>query len=497
MCQFVESLTLESTGGRFILQPWQCWLLCTLMGWVDDQGLRKYIEALILVPKGNGKSPIAAALGLWFAFFDGRRSAEVFTGAMSLKQAMEVFKPARSFVESQPSFKRLGVEAQKQSIYAVQTGSFFQPVVGRGRHGARPYLAILDELHQAVSPDLYDTFKTGCNKVVNSLLLTISTAGVVSQENPCYALVESAKKILDGTFENDRFLPVLYGIDDTVEWHTPEALRMSNPNLGISNDAEKIRLAQIEAVNKPEKQNVFKAMHLNVWSTAASSWMNMASWAKCYDPNMTEESVKHLDCWLGSDLASKLDLSATVKLYRDDSRGEKPHYYCFTRTYLPEERVNLPECQHYQAWVKQGWLTATDGSSMDYRLIERDTLADIATFRVQEISYDARYADEYAQRVSEESGIPRVVVQPSPAELSPALKELEAAVADGRFHHDSNPVLTYCISNVLVRESSVGNYTMPSKPTPEAKIDAAVALLIAMARARRAVPQQTAGIFFA
>jgi phage terminase large subunit-like protein len=70
------------------------------------------------------------------------------------------------------------------------------------------------------------------------------------------------------------------------------------------------------------------------------------------------------------------------------------------------------------------------------------------------------------------------------------MKELEAAVYDGRFHHDGHPVLKWCISNLLTRESGLGSYTMPMKSRPEAKIDCAVALLIAMTQARL-LPVQT------
>ena len=68
---------------------------------------------------------------------------------------------------------------------------------------------------------------------------------------------------------------------------------------------------------------------------------------------------------------------------------------------------------------------------------------------------------------------------PSPAILSPAMKELEGAVYDGRFHHDGHPVLTWCISNVMTSESGAGNYRMPDKKKPEDKIDAAIALFLA------------------
>jgi phage terminase large subunit-like protein len=480
VCRFIEQHRLAS-GEPFILQPFQIWLVASLMGWMDESGTRKYIEAIVMIAKGNGKSPLVAALCLWFAFFDGVNNAEVYCGATNLNQAMEVFRPALSYVEQQPAYQRMGITAQKKSIFS-RSGARFQPVISKGKHGARPYLAVLDELHQAISGDLYGTFKTGCNKTPNSLLLTISTAGVASLENPCHQLQLKAQKALDGSLPDDRLFAALYLADDDVDWTSEEALLMSNPNLGISNDAEKVRLAIVDAQRNPAHQNNVKAMHLNIWSTASAAWMNMLAWGKCLDPELTEETVKTLSCWIGSDLASKLDLSATIRLYRDDF-GSKPHYYCFARTYLPEERVNAPENQHYQGWAKQGFLTATPGSSIDYSTIEADAVADIAASQAQELAYDARYADQWSQRIADATGIPRIETPPSPAVLSPAMKELEAAVVDGRFHHTGHPVLTWCISNVLTRETSAGNYTMPEKERPENKIDAAVALFIAMSRA--------------
>lgn len=482
VCRFIESLTLKD-DVPFILQDFQVWLVASLMGWVDSEGIRKHIEALILIPKGNGKSPLAAALALWFAFLDGVSKAEVFCGAKSLAQAKEVFNPAYDFVTTQPAFARLGVVAQKTSIYSTRSGGTFKPVIGKGRHGARPYLAILDELHQATTPDLYDTFKTGCNKVVNSLMLTISTAGVASKDNVCYALQAEVEKVLQGIIPNERIFGAIFCADETVDWFSDEALRMGNPNLGISNDAEKIRLAIKEAVTNPAKQNNVKAMHLNQWSTAASSWMNMQAWQECYDPELNDGTVSDLPGWIGTDLASHIDLSAMVRVFRDDSKGEKPHYYVFCRAYLPQSRVDLPENQHYQKWAKQGFLTATTGSSIDYSVLEADALTDIAKYQIKDLPYDARYADQWSQRVSELSGIERVETPPSPAVLSPAIKELEAAVYDGRVHHDNHPVLQFCMSNVLTRETALGNMTMPDKPKPESKIDAAIALFIAMTRA--------------
>lgn len=494
VCHFAELCRHEKgslQGQRIKLHDAQVFILANIFGWVDgDTGVRKYREALVMLPRGNGKSPLAAIIGLYMAFFAGEPGAEVYCGANKLSQSLEVFRPAQAMVDQEPVLReRFGIQAAAKSIFQASSRSRFQPVVKKPGDGASVWCGILDELHEALNPALYDTFKTGANKRPGSLILVISTAGVSSTENPCYQLQLEAQRVLEGTAQNDRLFAVIHCADPDVDWTSPRAVEMANPLLGISNDREAILLDQQAAVRSPAKANTFKAKHLNIWSSASAAWMNMPAWNACYDPELTEESVKDLPCWIGSDLASKLDLSACVRLFRDDSKGDRPHYYALCRAYLPEDRVEAPENQHYQQWARQGHLTATPGSSMDYAMIEADALADIVKFQVRELPYDARYADQWSLRVSELSGVTRVETPPSPVVLSPAMKEIEAAVYDGRFHHDGNPVLTWCMSNVLTRETAAGNYTMPDKQRPESKIDAAVALFLAGSRARLAEPE--------
>ena len=495
-CSFIESLTL-SNGNPFKLSDWQVWLVASLIGWVNDEGLRKYIEALILVPKGNGKSPLASALGLWFAFFDGRRQAEVYCGALSKTQAHEVFTPARNYVDSQPAFERMGITAQKTSIFSA-SGSRFQPVIGRGRHGARPSMAVLDELHQARTSDLYGTFKTGCNKTVNSLLLVISTAGVASVDNPCYLLQDRAQSALQGTMPDDRLFAAIYCADETVEWNSDEALRMANPNLGISNDAVKLRLAVKNAARSPAEQNNVRAMHLNQWMTASSAWLDPSEWQACYDAELTEEKVRHLPCWFGLDVALIHDLTAVVRLYRDDSRGDKPHYYVFAQCYLPEQALANRANAQLQLWSSQGLITATEGSELDLAVLRADIVAAVPTCKFQTLCYDPTFARDITQTLEVEHSIARAEIPQKSLPLTPPMLELEAAISGRRIHHDGNKVLAFCLANMKTRKYPQGNFAVPSHDRPEAKIDAGMALLFAMQQASlmRPAPVPTFKPFF-
>jgi phage terminase large subunit-like protein len=356
-----------------------------------------------------------------------------------------------------------------------------KPVIGSGRDGAMTHLFIGDEAHQWRDSTLYDSQTTSMVGRQQPLKLIISTAGDTI-EGPCYQKQTELQQCLDDVIQNQRLFGVIYTADEDMDWTSRDALIAANPNFGVSVLEDFIVDAQAEAVRNSAKQGNFRCKHLNHWVTATSAWMNMEFFRRCADTSLKPEQFLNDTCILSSDLASKIDLAATITLFRRHI-DNKPHYYAFTRCYLPEDRVNDPANQHYQKWMHDGHLTATPDSSMDYAVIEADAIADITKFKVSELAYDAVYADQYAQRVNTATGVSIVVIPPSPAQLSPAMKELEAAVYDQRFHYDGNPILTWAMGNVLARETAAGNLTMPDKPKPEAKIDPAVALFIGMARA--------------
>jgi phage terminase large subunit-like protein len=341
----------------------------------------------------------------------------------------------------------------------------------------------MDEAHQLTDAQQYDNFRTGLAKRKNSLLLTISTAGVSSTENPCLQLQRDAEQVLEGDIPNDRLFAAIYCCDADVDWTSREALLMASPNLGVSIDEEQLLLDQADAKRSPARQNAFRAMALNQWMSTSASWMNREAWRKCADPALKLSDFLGESCWIGLDTASKLDLASAVKLFRRVLDGQI-HYYAFSRNYLPETQVNRPENQHYQTWVQERRLTSTDGASIEFERIESDLLDDIGKFRVEAVCFDpAHGALGLMQRVVKETGVTDVETPQRAVVISPAMRELEAAVADGRFHFDGDPLMTWCVGNIETTETRNSLYSMPEKPRPESKLDTAMALLFAMSRA--------------
>ena len=114
--------------------------VCSIFGWLrkaDD--LRRFRKALLLVPRKNGKSQIAAAIGLYMLAVDGEHGAEIYSGATTEKQAWEVFRPARLMAQKSEAFRdQFGVEVNASNINILSTDSRFEPIIGKPGDGASP-----------------------------------------------------------------------------------------------------------------------------------------------------------------------------------------------------------------------------------------------------------------------------------------------------------------------------------------------------------------------
>jgi phage terminase large subunit-like protein len=426
-------------------------------------------------------SIIAGGIGNYMFMADGEFGAEVYSGATSEKQAWEVFRPARQMIERTPRIKEVfGVHVGAKNMAILSNGSRFEPVIGKPGDGSSPSCAIVDEYHEHDTDELFDTMRTGMGARRQPLMLVITTAGS-NVAGPCRALQSDVEKVLDGSIQRDELFGTIYTIDPEDDWTSEASLRKANPNYDVSVFGDFLKTEQANAVRDSRKQNVFLTKHLNIWVGASVAWMNMQSWNALADASLNPTEFLGLPCYAAVDLASKLDLTARVKVFKKLIAG-KDHYYVFGQYYLPEERASEPELQHYQKWVHDGHLTTTPGNVIDYDTITADTVADVKKHKIIELGFDDWNAEQFAQQVAKESRATVIEVPFQVKTLSEPMKQVEALVIDGRIHHDGNPVLTWCMSNVVAHVDAKENI-FPRKEKEENKIDGAVALIMAMCRA--------------
>lgn len=490
-CHFIELLPhikgdWALRGERILLGPWQVFVVASIFGWVDrETGRRRFRIADVFVPRKNGKSAIAAGIGLYMLSADNEFGAEVYSGATTEKQAGEVFKPARLMADRTPEFRnRFGVTVRASNISIDETNSKFEPVIGKPGDGASPSCAIIDEYHEHATEDLYDTMRTGMGARKQPLTLVITTAGD-DVAGPCYAHQEELQQILEGTIEDDTRFGVIYTIDvdedgKLEDWTTEEALIKANPNFGVSVDAEFLLTELRDAVRDSRKQATFQTKHLNIWVQSSSPWLNLHEWKGLADGSLNLDDFAGEACWDGLDLANTTDIASRCRLFRRDIDGET-HYYAFWKHYLPEAIVADPDNKHYQGWKRDGWLIETAGSMIDQSKIQDDLVADAEKGRVMEVAIDAWGSPGIAAGLQNE-GFTVVRIPQQVSHLSAPMKFIDGLVKSKRLHHVGDPVATWGISNVQVKPDRNDNW-FPRRGARKKKIDPAIALINAMARA--------------
>jgi phage terminase large subunit-like protein len=513
-CTFFELLPhvegkWAARGEKLLMETWQCFFACSIFGWVKkSDGYRRFKRIYACIPRKNAKSTFAAAVGNFCLILDGEFGAQIYSGATSREQAAFVFNPAKQMLaRSEAICKKYGVEVNADSITVLKTNSRFTRLIGKPGDGGSPHCALVDEMHEHPDSVLYDTMTSGMGAREQPLAFVITTAGF-DTAGPCYLLQKDMEKVLEGTLDGPTKFVLIYtcdlesytfnGVDYPADdWTSEIALIKANPNWGVSVNAEDTLEEQREATIATEKQNLFKTKKLNIWCFAKNGYFNVEKWNQCADPTLNIQDFTGRPSVKGLDLASQIDLAADVTLFQ--KMVEDPatlvsemHYYLFPKFYVPENTVALPTNQHYQKWVHDGHLISTPGDEIALGQVRNNILKDIAEYDVRELCFDKAQATFMKQEITDETGIEGVEINQNVTTLSHPMKWLQGMINAGRIHHDGNPVMTWCISNVVAREDANEN-VFPRKERNESKIDGVSALLNALVRVRGALGETDDG----
>ena len=488
VCYFIEQLPhVKGKWARehrkLTLEPWQIFIIACVMGWINvNTGMRRFKTAYVEVPRKNAKTTLAAGLALYLEVRDDEAGAEVYSAATTADQAKISFNIAKEMVAKSPGMQlRFGVKPYMHAISVLRTGSTFKYLSSdsHGLDGLNISAAIVDELHAHKTRDVYDVIETGTGSREQPIIFIITTAGS-NRAGICYEQRIYVTKLLNESVKDETYFGIIFTIDADDDWTTEKAWRKANPNFGVSVFPEDIERKCTKAVQVTTAQNNFKTKHLNIWVNADVAWMDMRKWDDCADESLTLDDFDGEECFVAIDLASKIDIAAMIKLFHRMIDGKK-HYYAFGKYYLPEETVYESTNDFYQGWANEGVITVSDGNIIDYEMIEDELRATKSKHQVVEVPYDPFQATQLSTRMMAE-GFPMVQMGATVKNFSEPMKELEALVIDGCFHHDGNPALTWMISNVVCHTDAKDNI-FPRKERGENKIDGSVALIMAIGRA--------------
>lgn len=466
-------------GKPFLLEPWEKAIIATLFGWKRDDGMRRYREAFIFIPRKNGKSTIAAGITLCVFYCDGEGAAECYCVAGDLDQTDMVYGTAAAMVRQNKKLDSISKvrDSRKRIIYG---DSFFRaiPADDKGAHGFNLHFVCGDELHTWPGRDLKDTLHTGTGFRQQPLEVYITTAGFdlnsIAGETYTYAC-----KVRDGQIKDAAFLPVIYEAKKTDDWKKESTWKKANPNYGVAIKAEYLAEECKKAIENPAYENTFKRLHLNQWTEQKTRWLKMDDWNACKSSG--KPIADKAEVCFGLDLSVTTDLTALAIAQRLPSGGYKvewKYYIAEDRAQYIERRDRVP----YAAWCRDHWVTATPGKTIDYSFIETDILELAKKYELLHIGFDPYNARDLTQRLINMHGLSCIDLRQGVSTLSAPSKELERCVIEGMIDHGDNPVASWNASNAEVIMDSNGNYKINKANNAGAKkIDGIAALIFAIA----------------
>jgi phage terminase large subunit-like protein len=433
----------KGTGARHRLRirPWQREIIGGVLG---DPRPR---QALVSIPAGNGKSTLAAALGLYGLLADGVEGAQVLVVASDERQARIIQNTARRMVELEPE---LGDRVQifKDHLYVPASDSVLMalPADPGALQGWDPSMALVDELH-VVTDDTFEAMAARAGKRDRSLLLAISTPPRAGQDDSVMRrLVDHGREGGDPSFYFREFAaPAGCALDDEAAW------AVANPALDdfLHRDA-------LRATLPPKmRENAFRRYRLGQWVTVEDAWLPDGAWQTCADP--TREIPDGAEVVIALDGSFSRDCTALVVATVED----RPH-------------VAL-----YQLWE------APEGAR-DWRVpvvqVEDAIRSACLRWRVLEVAADP-YRWQRSLEVLDGDGIPVHEFFQNAARMGPATARAYQLIVDGELTHDGDPRLARHVANAILKVDSRGARLAKEHKDSKRRIDAAVSAVMAVHRA--------------
>jgi phage terminase large subunit-like protein len=431
---------------------------------IEPDGRRVYDRVVLGLPKGNGKTELAAAIAVAelcgpvvFAGWDDqgrplagrRKSPDIPVAASSLEQANTLFGSAKEMIKGGPLNELF--ECFDLEVYPkAGPGSMYRVAAVAGPNdGARPTFFVADEVHEweGKKERVHLVLSNGRAKRKGAWELSISTAGW----DPESLLARLCDRGRAG--DDPRFLYVWYeadadlNIEDTEQ--RAEAIRQANPAAGDFLDAENIEARYHEI---PEHE--FRRYYLNQWTSVPEQWIEPEVWSGAAD--LKRKVPEGEDIALGFDGSYTQDSTALVGCTIKD-----PHLFLVGLWERPEG-------------VKE-W-------RVDEAEVEAAILEACAKYKVRWMPSDDTFGRIWSQTLMGlvEKGV-EVVEWPtrSPSRMAPACGLLWGAIRRGAVTHDGSPGLTDHFMNCRTKTDRFGPRIVKDYKGSKKHIDAAVAAVIA------------------
>jgi len=452
-------------GQPFQLEPWQQRFLHEFYK-RDKQGRRVYRLGLLGVPRGNGKTPLAAGLGL-YELLSRTDAPEVYFAACSKEQAGIGLSFARSFVEQGGLADWVTV---KKALSCTARSGVMQVISSEGRlqHGRAPAAALIDELwafETAREQQTYTALSSALHKREDAYLLAITTAGY-DKHSLLGRIYEAALAWPDVTTSKNGCLTIAKDTDNgqLLYWYgAPEHADPDDQKIWRSaNPASWIKLRDLQRqLHDPGLGELeFRRLHLNQWTRSRDAWLPGNLWSQlCSDHEIPEGAP----IYVGVDIGLHHDSTAVCIAHR-----------------LEDGRIAL----RAHVWATDPNAAAhthVPGGTMQLELVEAHLRNLKQRYQLREVAYDPRFFERSAQLLGRQ-GLTMIEFQQASAPMADAYQAFYQAATEHQLTHDGDPILAAHIDATAADKTERGWKVRKLKSSQH--IDACVAAVLATARAR-------------
>ncbi len=490
---------LKLNGGQFEgksyeLLPWQAFIVGSLFGWVNDQGMRRFRIAYIETGKGSGKSPLAAGIGLYGLVADNEARAEIYAAATKKDQAMVLFRDAVAMVDQSPvlakALVKSGVGASTWNLAYHKAGSFFRPIsADDGQSGPRPHVVLLDEIHEHKTANVVEMLRAGTKSRQQALIVMITNSGH-DKNTVCWHYHEAAVHVNqamspDDKYFNDQFFGFVCALDEGDDpFKSEECWEKANPSLQYGIPGIKyLRELVTEARGMPSKESLVRRLNFCEWTEAASPWISSQSWFDCLDKDFDYDLLYDRRAYGGLDLSSTQDLTALVLLFEPCEHD--PHWRLVPYFWLPGDGLHEKADKDrvpYIAWRDAGYLEALPGKAINKLAVLHRAIEICDMYDVQVIGFDRWRIEDFKMLMEQEGAtLPLSPFGQGFKDMAPAVDTFESLIIDKKLRHNGNPVMTWCAANAVIATDPAGNRKV-TKEKATGRVDGIVAALMAAGR---------------
>lgn len=528
----------EWAGQPFELLPWEREAIQGFYGVQvrDEDGTWVRYRRFLYdeLPKKNGKSEFAAALGLYHLLWDGEKLPNIGIFAADKNNADIIYQAAKYMVEhtclGQPEHAPVAWARDSRREIHTKYGGVLKvySADAETKHGYSFSCIILDELHAQPNRRLWDVLTAGSNAARRQqAVIVLTTAGDDPDRTSIgWEIHEKCRRILawrsgkperETDSDDPRWLPIMYGVS-VITGDDPDAAAaldiydealwyQCNPGLGHNLKLREFRDGARAAKQSEAAERLFRWLRLNQWiATKSVGWVPLTIYDKTQwnrdewrglkvtqRRRAVREFLRGKYCYGGLDLSKSTDLTAFVLVFPPQPGLERWAALFWAWTPLDgiaerENRDGVP----YRDWIRAEFLTGCPGDIVDYAMVEAAIWEAASMFRIRTLGLDPAMAWTLSSRLMEgregRPGLEVITISQTMMGMSPAMKRLELLLRRHEMLHEHNTCARWNFGNV--RCAVDGNENVkPMKNRSAGRIDVTVAWIIAMATVMEKEPQ--------